>query len=350
MSPLGPPDSPVRQSSVLLATRGAAPEFTVNVRGTSYLHHSAAGGQFFQLDARDHTDGATDKIALTYKERLLSGFAFTAGKSPAAVTPRVGLAVTEGQSAVFSWIGARPAAGKGFAIGGDRKTITVTFGNATGAAAAPAIVIDHAAGTYGRKLFGPFRVPEGATHALVMAGWPDAAKAVSTIDLDSDGTVDESIPVTGIDLPAPVDLSQTADLAVSAHGGVITIRNAGPDPALNSILVLSPDRATGLSITPTGPGSCAAMGDAFRCGFETINPGAEVSLSVMATAWEKGGVINAAAFTSSRDSETGNDTAFLASDRLDDQKWPEWLRWALLIGAGVLMLIILGSLMKRRGR
>ncbi len=120
VAPLGPQDTPAHAMPLLLAMNQPAPTVHINTDGGNYAFHTGADGQLMQLEV-DAPAGEQDQIQLGYDAADLTSMAFTPEHRRDALVPRVGLVISETDSALFHWSGLRVPGGKSVGFGGDKN-------------------------------------------------------------------------------------------------------------------------------------------------------------------------------------------------------------------------------------
>jgi uncharacterized repeat protein (TIGR01451 family) len=334
MPPLGPQDEPGEKSRampLLFAMNQAAPEVRLNTRENgSYAFQAGAGGHLFQLEASAAAAGDTDRIGLGYTSDRLESFSVTPQRDAAHMVPRVGMVIGEQESAVFHWLGLEIPGGTRAGFAAARQQRATTYANDTGRPSHHVLALDHASGpanAYGRTIYGPFEVPAGAAHRVVLTFWPDVAQVTSELDFDRDGTADHIEIVPGRSVtPGTRPLSGSADLAVSKSVSpgqttlgqpvtfTVTVTNAGPDDATNVTLAdVLPPGATVADVTATR-GTCASGPDGLTCALGSLPAAGTATVSYVATATSPGSLANGATvFGDERDPRPGNNTAIAAA-------------------------------------
>ncbi len=296
IAPLGPQQVDARAMPLLLAMDQPEPTVTIHADGDGpYTFHTGTGARLFQLEAASGA-GDQDRVDLDYAASGLASFRFTPERDASRLVPRVGLAVDETERALFHWHGLEVPAGRSAAFAGDEERVSVTYRNDTGEATHHVLTLDHASGaadSHGRTLYGPFEVPAGASHSLILANWPDVSEAVSELDVSGDGNADESAIVPGRPVPPPFDQGAQADLAVSAAtehavarpddevSRTVTVTNHGPDRATDVTLVESLPEDLDVVAVATTHGACTVTVD-LDCALGDLPAGetADVTLTV----------------------------------------------------------------------
>jgi hypothetical protein len=199
LPPLGPAPTDTHNVPLLLPI-SAAPTIDVNTQGGEYTYHAAQGNTILQLDVTATGAGNSDQIVIGYAEGQLSSFRFSPEESTSHILPKVGMMPDERQRLLFRWDGltVSGSGATGFEALPDQHG--AAFTNETGGSTQHYLVVDsvdgeaEASGTY---LFGPFHVPQGATHTTTVENWPTSSQLHSEVDLDSDGTPEETQVVSG---------------------------------------------------------------------------------------------------------------------------------------------------------
>lgn len=145
--------------------------------------------------------GTTSTIALAYGSERLAGFDFTVPVAVNEIAPTIGLAPTDNQRAVFSWAGLDVSAGGSVGFSGERDQYQVAYRNGTAATTEHTLVLEHVDGeaeVTGKRFFGPFKVPAGATQRATIIDWPAATQLRIELDRNGDGIMDHSEIVRGV--------------------------------------------------------------------------------------------------------------------------------------------------------
>lgn len=206
---LGSPTNRTRSIPLLFPASNSIPEITVHQRGTNaHLFHAAAGGTMLQLDCASGQPGLSNRIRLSAVSNRLSSFRFIPEAAASNFTPRIGFQLATNASAVFQWMGLSGEAGRTqeFRALPDRRA--VEYRNDTGRPSTHHLRVDAVDGASSNltcAVFGPFTVPAGAIHGLVLQDWPRGRQARSELDLDADGTPDQVTTVSGIELDSDGD-------------------------------------------------------------------------------------------------------------------------------------------------
>lgn len=198
LSPAGQPASS-RTAMLALPTSSPAPSAVLNTQGGGYLFHAAQGGTVLQLAADDVAAGQRDNTALRYDGTRLSSFNYAPQSARENIEPRVAMELGERARLLVRWQGLDlPGGNVDFAALRDERG--VSFTNNSGSELRYNLVfevIDGESGTAVSRSFGPFVVPNGATHTAVIADWPASTQLRSEIDLNGDGSPESSDLLTG---------------------------------------------------------------------------------------------------------------------------------------------------------
>jgi uncharacterized repeat protein (TIGR01451 family) len=327
--PLGPSDVDLRAMPLLVAMNQPAPRVQVNADGGRYLFQSGAGGHLFQLEASDAIAGDKDQIQLGYAGGDLDSFAFIPQRNASHLVPRIGLAIDEEESALFHWLGLAVPGGASVGFGAAKDTQAVTYHNDTGAPTHHVMTLDHgsgSAGVYGRMIYGPFEVPDGAAQRVTLASWPEVAEVVSELDFDRDGTADHSMVVKGRSATPPVDLGSEADISVAKTVSseslslgesveyAVTVRNDGPADATGVWLVDALPAHASISTVQSSRGNCEPDTSGVSCDLGDLLAGDAIDVTYVVTPTLPGALVNGAtAFGNEGDSDVTNNTAVVAT-------------------------------------
>ena len=119
------------------------------------------------------------------------------------MVPQVGLAIAEGESALFRWSGLVIPSKRQVGFGADKENHSVLYSNDTGHTTSHVVTLDRAAVDYARMVYGPFDIPHGADQQIALHNWPDVAEVTSIVDIDRDGNPDRTDIIRGEPLPTP---------------------------------------------------------------------------------------------------------------------------------------------------
>lgn len=193
ISPLGGGDTSTRNVMLALPTTNPPPTVQINVRSNHYFFHAAHGGRLLQLEQRSGLTGDRDAMSMGYENGRLSSMRFSPQHPATNFTPRIGMALSERERAVFEWSGLPVGAGTAVEFKALSPQRGVEFHNDTGAAVQPTLTltwVDGASSSFGTNQFDSPGVPPGAVQRLFVHDWPVAAQMRSEIDLNRDGVPD----------------------------------------------------------------------------------------------------------------------------------------------------------------
>ena len=330
LPPLGPPEEPVHQMPLLLAMNQPAPKVQINAKGGRYYFHTAEGRLSLQIEAADAQAGDKDRVQLAYGAGRLAAAAFTPARRANHVVARAALAIGDTERALFHLVGLDVPAGRTVQVGGDVATRTLTYRNDTGGTTHHFVQLDYVAGpaeAHGRLLYGPFEVPQGASHRVVLSGWPDVSGVRAGLDFDSNGTVDRQQIVTGRPVVAPTDLQASADLSIEKVASVsellpgdeiaytVTVRNNGPAAAtavrLDDAL---PPYVTAVQPTTT-LGTCEVAALGVTCQLGSLGVGEAAAVQYTIVPMRPGFLANGATVAGAEgDPDWTNNTAVVVAD------------------------------------
>lgn len=309
LAPLGPPSSQQRGMPLFLPLGLGAPSVAVNARGGPYLFHAAHGGNLLQLELPDGRDGDRDSIALGSDAGRLAAFTFRPQSDAAGFVPKIGMMFGEQEAALLQWIGLTVPGGGALGFEAFRDERAAEYRNDSGRTTRHVVVVESAdgpSGTTARVVFGPFEIPDGATHRITLIDWPDNAQLLSDVDLDGDGRPDSRVRVPGIETTVATDLTAEADLSVSKTASAnevqigdqisyaIVVTNHGPADA-NGVTVVDslPPNVAVLAATPT-QGTCAAQGPGLICALGELAANGQATIDIVARAAAGGIATNVA--------------------------------------------------------
>lgn len=209
VTPLGSPDNSTRSVPVFLPHSNAIPSISMNVRDTNaYLFHAAAGGTMLQMEFTGGQVGARDQVQLGAHSNELASFRFTPQNAHSNFIPRIGFTIHSNACATFQWMGLTSESGKAQEFRALKNQRAVEYCNLTTRATQHYLRIDAVDGSHSNNtcaVFGPFNVPTGAVHCVVLSDWPRANRVRSELDLDADGTPDQVSTVSGVSIDSDGD-------------------------------------------------------------------------------------------------------------------------------------------------
>lgn len=184
----------------------------VNTRGGGYLFHTGQGGNAVQLQVFDAPAGSQDQLGVKTEANLVNGLRYQPESASDHFIPKLGMDLGPQQRLMFRWAGLETPGGGQLEFTAQRAAKSAEYDNATGNMTTHYLYVDsldtrehvEAAGTW---RFGPFQIPNGATHRTTVANWPDGSQLLSELDKDGDGIFEESTVVTGTKC-GPVDLDE----------------------------------------------------------------------------------------------------------------------------------------------
>jgi hypothetical protein len=184
----------------------------VNTQGGDYLYYTGAGGNAAQLQVFDAPAGDQDQVSIKTAQNQVNGFSYQPESPSDEFVPKLGMDLGEQQRLMFRWAElATPGGGK-VAFSANRDAKSADYDNDTGTTTHHYLIVDsidtrenvEQAGTW---RFGPFNIPNGATHRTTVANWPIGSQLRSELDKDGDGVFEESSVVTGT-WCTPTDLDE----------------------------------------------------------------------------------------------------------------------------------------------
>jgi hypothetical protein len=210
--PIGSRYNSTRSVPVLLALSNPAASnlaIQVNVRGSNtHIFHAAAGGTLLQLESRQDVPGQSNRITLGVHSNQLASFRFIPQAAHSNFTPRIGFSIHSNASATFQWMGLKGEGGKAQEFRALKSRRAIEYCNETTKPTTHYLRIDAADGATTHNacaLFGPFTVPTGAVHCVVLHEWPRATEVRSELDLNGDGTPDQVTVVRGTPIDSDAD-------------------------------------------------------------------------------------------------------------------------------------------------
>lgn len=231
--PVGSPHNQTRSVPVFLPLSNAVPNINVNVRDTNaYIFHAGVNGTLLQLEMPQGHSGARDQIKLGTASNQLTGFRFTPQNSVSNFVPKIGFQISTGACATFQWLGLAGEAAKTQEFRALKSQRAVEYCNLTGRSTQHYLRVDAVDGWSSNvtcSVFGPFHVPTGAVHCVVLQDWPRAGRLRSELDLDADGVADQVTMVNGTPLDSDGDGMDDAWEMVHQLNPTATDCEEGPD-------------------------------------------------------------------------------------------------------------------------
>lgn len=238
---------------LLLPASETNPQITINAHGGDYYVHSGQNGLMLQLHAFDSASGDTDHVSLIDDPGgSLESFQFTPQKAASHALPAVGMRVDANKSVVFRWLKVNIPAGKTAGFGGIKGQLGAKFTNLTGAASSHYLLVngvDGQAGQASQVLFGPVSTPSGAAQTATLLNWPTSTQARMDVDLDRNGTTDQSSTIQGI---TPVAVKTPGVAKLLPDGTVVSLQRAIATTAQTTFngyfYCEDPDRSSGIRV------------------------------------------------------------------------------------------------------
>jgi hypothetical protein len=207
ISPIGSPDNMTRSVPVFLSLSNqvfisnSLPMVHMNVRSSNrHVFHAGLNGTLLQLETSGGPSGVSNQIQLGSISNQLTAFSFKPQVATSNFIPKVGFQVSNNACATFQWIGLTGEGGKVQEFRALKGRRAVEYCNLTGNATRHYLRVDAVDGETTNNtcaVFGPFNVPTGAVHCVVLNDWPRGGKVRSELDLNADGRPDEVTDVTG---------------------------------------------------------------------------------------------------------------------------------------------------------
>ncbi len=206
---LGSPTNRTRGIPLLVPMSNGIPAIDIHMRGTNAnAFHFAAGGTMLQLEMPESSPGHSNRVRLTTVSNQLSSFRFTPQQAHSNFTPRIGFALSNGASATFQWIGLEAVGNRTQEFRALKSKRAVDYRNDSGKPTQHYLRVDAVdARTTNNNcvVFGPFTVPTGAVHSVVLHDWPRVKQVRSELDLNGDGTPDQVTVVSGAEIDSDGD-------------------------------------------------------------------------------------------------------------------------------------------------
>jgi Concanavalin A-like lectin/glucanases superfamily len=181
----------------------------MNVRAAhSNLFHVSDNGISLQLESMQGTAGHSNRITLGTHSNQLASFRFTPQAAHSNFISRVGMSIHSNASVTFQWAGLAGQGGRAQEFRALRDRRAVEYCNEATHSNRYSLRIDAVSGAHSNNacaVFGPFDVPPGAVHCVVLHEWPRARTVRSELDLDADGTPDRVDIVTGTEIDTDGD-------------------------------------------------------------------------------------------------------------------------------------------------
>lgn len=242
-----------RSVPLLLPASKTNPQITVNARGGDYYVHTGGTGMMLQLHAFDSQPGDTDHVNLKHNALGdLQSFEFTPEKTAPHAIPAVGMKDPSNKSVLFRWLNVNVPAGKTAGFGGIKEQLAAQFTNLTGAPSSPYMLVkgvDGAAGQASQVLFEPVSVPNGAAQTVTLLNWPTNTQARLDVDLDRNGTIDQSSVVQGV---TPVSVKTPGEAKLLSDGTLVSLDRAVASSGVSAFngffYCQDPDRSSGIRV------------------------------------------------------------------------------------------------------
>jgi hypothetical protein len=154
------------------------------------------------------TPGHSNRITLGGHSNQLASFRFTPQAAHSNFVSRVGFQVHSNASANFQWMGLAGEGGRAQEFRALRDRRAVEYCNEATHSNRYSLRIDAVDGRTANNacaVFGPFDVPPGAAHCVVLHEWPRVRTVRSELDLNADGTPDQITIVTGVEIDTDGD-------------------------------------------------------------------------------------------------------------------------------------------------
>lgn len=234
---LGSPANFTRSIPLLVPHSNSIPTINIHTRDTNgFIFHAAEGGTLLQLESLRSFPAHSNRVTLGMHSNKLSSFRYVPQFAHSNFIPRVGFVVHSNACAAFQWLGLAGEGGRAqeFRALPDRRA--VEYCNETTHSNTHQLRIDAVEAAHSNNtcaVFGPFAVPPGAIHCVVMHEWPRVQRVRSELDLNADGTPDQVTIVTGTAIDSDGDgipdawevLHQLNPMAVDCDDGA----DADPD-------------------------------------------------------------------------------------------------------------------------
>lgn len=213
MVPLGSNTNRTRSIPVFLSHSNTLVHSNIlvelNVRaGRPSLFHVSDNGISLQLESNQGTPGRRDRITLGAHSNQLASFRYVPQTTHSNFISRVGMSIHSNSSVTFQWTGLAAQAGRVQEFRALRDRRAVEYCNDTTHSNRHSLRIDAVGGSREKNastVYGPFDVPPGAIHCVVLHEWPRVQQVRSELDLNADGTPDEIKIVTGTEVDTDSD-------------------------------------------------------------------------------------------------------------------------------------------------
>ncbi len=206
---LGSSTNRTRGIPLVLPLTNGLPDITMHTRDTNaHIFHVAQGGTMLQLEAHAGQPGQSSRITLGLRTNQIASFRFTPQGNQGNFTPRAGFALHANAGATFQWIGLDAEDGRTQEFRALKDRRAVEYCNETTRPTTHYLRIDAVDGATANNasaVFGPFTVPTGAVHCVVLHEWPRAQTVRSELDLNADGTPEQVTLVTGTEIDTDGD-------------------------------------------------------------------------------------------------------------------------------------------------
>ena len=198
-----------RSIPLLLPLTNELPVINVQTRDTNgHIFHVAQGGTMLQLESMQGTPGHSNRFTLGLHSNLLASFRYTPQVTHSNFISRVGMSIHSNASVSFQWAGLAGQGGRAQEFRALKDRRAVEYCNEATHSNRYSLRIDAVDGATRNNacaVFGPFDVPPGAVHCVVLHEWPRVRQVRSELDLNADGTPDQVTLVTGTEIDSDGD-------------------------------------------------------------------------------------------------------------------------------------------------
>jgi hypothetical protein len=206
---LGSPTNSTRSIPLLVPHSNSIPTINIHTRDTNgHIFHAAANGTMLQLESLSGFPAHSNRVTLGMHSNTLSSFRYVPQFAHSNFIPRAGFVVHSNACAAFQWLGLLGEGGRAQEFRALKDRRAVEYCNETTHSNTYQLRIDAVEAAHSNNtcaVFGPFTVPPGAIHGVVMHEWPRVRRVRSELDLNADGTPDQVTVVTGTEIDSDGD-------------------------------------------------------------------------------------------------------------------------------------------------
>ncbi len=206
---LGSPTNSTHSIPLFVPHSNGIPTIDIQMRDTNaHLFHVASAGTMLQLESAFSQPAHSNRITLGTRSNQLASFRFTPELAQSDFVSRAGFVIHSNACATFQWMGLNAEAGRALEFRTVKERRAVELYNLNTHSNRYYLRIDAVDGVSSNNacnMFGPFSVPTGAVHCIVLHAWPRIKQVRSELDLNADGAPDQVTIVTGTEIDSDGD-------------------------------------------------------------------------------------------------------------------------------------------------